>query len=75
MKIRIDFFSEPSSVSYSVWETSDVVAGAVLSTLFRLFPDALNNIATNAPPGEVHLRTRYRMPTEWADGSVKVTTE
>lgn len=72
MKIRIDFCAEPSSVSFSVWETSsDVLAGAVLSTLFRIFPDSVQNIATSAPPGEVHLRTKSRMPAEWANGSVR----
>lgn len=72
MKIRIDFLADPSFTAYSIWETSDVVAGAVLSTLFRLFPDSLQNIVPTAPPGEVHLRTRSRMPTEWADGSLRL---
>lgn len=36
MKIRIDFFADSGFVSYSIWEnSSDVVASAVLSTLFR----------------------------------------
>ena len=76
MKIRIDFRTEPSTVSFSVWETSsDVVASAILSALFQAFPDSLQNLASSAPPGEVHLRTKSRMPTEWADGSVKATSE
>lgn len=66
MIIKIYFRGHSETfTSFSEWHVGDAIGTAVLSELFRRFPDTVQNVSGTSD--RVDLRTVAPMPTEWLE--------